>query len=360
MKIIIILCSLIFFFQANYAVDETDKKVTEIISNNISASRLKENMNRVKYFSFQTGSTTYTANSDGSLKVCFSLQNPAVYEVILIEDKKVRKNSLNTITHLKGIEQRRWICLAKLFSGLFTLKNFPGPWLYIGVKTYGREQFHVLAASVAGLQAFVYIDSNDFLVKQLVLNAKDSQGRPWKQSCVFGDYIKFEGIYLPQVIYFSRIGVKGAGAPRSQTASHFRINPELPGDFFTTMDINIGKKSVKSGQINGQVIGAFFYDDFFTLIFTNWNLDDLRSGGFKSGDHVIISSGDLNFVAWYYEIEDHVDNPEVYKPPNAMFTHNPVRRPLFYIQFNQLSPQKRFQNFKRRIKLFSPIQAKKR
>jgi hypothetical protein len=356
----ILLSLFLFFSVASYSQTETVGNPSSIILKNLRASGGTRELRNVKILSFKTPAAIYTANSTGQLKVNYGFQDPVIFKILLINDQKVLCNSLDEVSTLEGFEKDRWITLGKLIGGCFTLKNFTGPWLYKGLKKMGLETYHLLTTSQGNLKVDVLVDSTSYLVKQMALQSKDTEGEFWAQTWEFGEYKKIQGIFLPSNFFFSQVGVKGTNTPRTQVITDISLNTTVEPDYFKNIKISIGKKFVKLGYLQGQVTGVFFYEeDMFCRIFTNWGAKDLMEAGFTKGDRIIVSSGDLEFKARFYRVENDVDDPSVYLPPNALFTHNSIRWPVFYFQFNELSPRERFNKFKANIKLMSVLHIRK-
>lgn len=341
---------------------EAEKPLTTeaIINRNIEAAGGRESLERVKTLNFQVGTQTYTA-SGGILKVESALQAPAVFETLLADETQVQRNTLGRTVAVTGIEAGRWLVLARVFSGCFSLNRFAGALEYAGLKTFGPERFHLLAHDTAGLSVTFYVDAADFLLKRLVMSGRDAAGQAWEQSGEFAAFSRQENIMLPTVLFFSQLGVSGTYSQRPQPLDAVRINPELPSDFFQNLEINAGKVSAAAGRLEGNIMGAFFDDeDLFVQIFSNWTSTEIEAAGFKNNDLLVVRSNGFEFETRLFITENQVNDPTVYAPGNSLFTHLPARRPLFYAQFNTCSPKEKFAALKAGIKLLAPLQAHKK
>jgi hypothetical protein len=333
----------------------------DIISSNVQAAGGVEALARVKNVSFAAGPAKYTASADGRMAVRYALEEPVVYEVLIVSGPAVGRNSLNRVSELSGVERGRWLCLARLVSGLFTLKNFGPDLTYEGLKTLGPERHHVLSTRIEGLRASFSVDAADFLVKRMVLSGADPAGESWEESTEFGSAEAVEGLKLPTALYVSQVGVGGTYSPGPRPLADFRINAELPAGLFDDLKVNCGAAEVSPGRLTGNVLlGQFDEEDLFVRVFTNWTEEDVEAAGFKNGDILIVASGGAEFECKLYILENQVNDSTVYSPGNSLFTHTPTRFPGFYAQFNTLSPKERFDDLRAKIKVLAPIQAGKK
>lgn len=333
----------------------------DIISKNIQAAGGMEALARVRNLSFAAGPARYTASADGRMAVRYVLEEPVVYEALIVTGTAVRRNSLNRVSELSGVERGRWLCLARLVSGLFTMKNF-GPGLTSeGLKAYGPERHYVLSTAVEGFRVSFSVDASDFLVKRMVLSGVDTAGERWEESTEFGGAEAVEGFKLPTALYVSQVGISGTYSPGPRPLGDFRINAEIQPGLFDDLKVNCGRAEAAPGRIEGEVLlGMFDEEDLFVRIFTNWMEEDIRAAGFKNGDILTIASGGAEFESKLYVLENQVDDPTVYSPGNSLLTHTPTRFPGFYAQFNTLSPKARFDDLRAKIKVPAPIQAIKK
>jgi hypothetical protein len=333
----------------------------DIVTKNFQAAGGEEPLDRVKNVSFSAGPARYTASADGRMVVRYVLEDPEAYEVLIVSGTAVRRNSLNRISELSGVERGKWVCLARLASGLFTLKNFGTDLTCEGLKIFGPERHYVLSTQVEGLRALFSVDESDFLVKRMVLSGVDAAGESWEESTEFGSAETVEGFRLPTALYVSQVGVSGTYSPGPRPLGDFRIDSELPAGFFDDLKVNCGRAEAAPGRLEGNVLlGLFEEEDLFVRVFTNWTEEDIRAAGFKNGDILIMASGGTEFETKLYVLENQVDDPTVYSPGNSLFTHTPTRFPGFYAQFNTLSPREKFDDLRARIKPLAPVQARKK
>jgi hypothetical protein len=331
-----------------------------IVSRNIAAAGGRENLERVKAIRFQVGTQIFTAAA-ARLKVQSAIEPPAVFETLLADGAGVRRNTLGRTVPVTGIEAGRWLLLARLFGGCFTLDRFAGALNYDGMKAFGPERFHVLSHDAAGLRVTFHVDAADFLLKRLVMSGRGAAGLACEESAEFAAFSRQESIMLPTVLFFSQLGVSGTNSQRPQTLDAVRFNPELAAGFFQSLEINAGTPSAAAGRLDGNVLGAYFDDeDFFVQIFSNWTIDEVEAAGFKNNDLLVLSSNGVEFESRLFISSDQVNDPTVYAPGNSLFTRAPSRRPLFYAQFNTCSPREKFVALKAGIKVLAPLQARKK
>ncbi len=347
---------------AGDGLSTAEKPVTAaaVISRNVAAAGGREILERVKAIRFQAGTQTFTAAA-ARLKVESALKPPAVYETLLVNLDRVQRNTLGRMADVTGVEAGRWRILARVFGSSFTLDHFADALAYDGQKAFGPERYYVLTHDAADLRVTFFVDAADFLLKRLVISGRDAAGQAWEQSGEFAVFTRQEGIMLPTVLFFSQLGISGTYSQRPQPMDAVRINPGLPDDFFQSLDINAGKASTRTGQMDGNVLGAFFdEEDLFVQIFSNWTSAEIEAAGFKNNDLLVLSSNGVEFETRLFITEDQVNDPAVYAPGNSLFTHLPSRRPLFYAQFNTCSPREKFDALKAGIKVLAPLQARKK
>ncbi len=331
---------------------------SEVVQKNIEAGGGLAALQAIRSLSFACGGRTYTVSADGRMKVQAAFALPAVFETLLVEPSGVRRNSLGRIEEIRGMERHRWRTLARLASGVFTLRNFAGPWDSAGLKTYGPRRYYVLSTSDEGTGLTANIDAGDFLVKRLVLRGSEG-GEEWELSIELGDPQATAGLAVPSMIFISQPGISQTSAPGPRPVTEVKFNEPLSEDFFRTLDVYTGTTESRPGWLKGQVMGALFEpEDFFVLIVTNWTEKEVQAAGLRSGEMMILRSGEGEFASRFLFIEDDAE-PEfkIYDPGNSFLTHNASRFPMFYVQFNRLEPPERFEALRSQVRLLAPIEA---
>ncbi len=342
-------------------LDDAGLTARDVISKNLTAAGGAETVSRVGSLSFSAGASKYAASADGRMKVRSVLEEPAVFEAVLVEGTSVRKNSLGRVSEVKGFERMRWIILGRLIGGLFTLKPFEESLVYEGTASFGPERHHVLSSRIDGVKVSFYVDSTDFLVKRLVLSGAGADGQNMEECHEVAYGPGGERPRLPSTMFVAQVGVGGTYAPAARPLSDIKLEENLPDGFFKEFGINAGRAAAAPGRLEGNILfGQFDEEDFFVRIMTNWTEDDIRASGFQNGDVLVLSSGGAEFETKLFILESQVNDPDVYAPGNSLFTHMPNRYPMFYAQFNSLYPEERFLALRARIKVLAPITARKK
>ncbi len=343
------------------AASPAEMTVGALVGKNLAAAGGAQALARVRTFGFAAGPLKYTASMDGRLKVRSVFEEPSVFESILVDATSARRNAMGRKTEFRGMEKLRWIALARFLGGLGTLMLFADGLTYDGVRSFGPETFHVCSADLQGGRASFYVDASDFLVKRVVVSGADDDGARFEESIELGFGDAVEGLRLPTTLYIARVGVGGSYSAYADPSTDFTLNAVLPAGFFDTNEVDPGPVEVSPGSLRGRILAGRFYDeDFFVRIFTNWTADDVRAAGFKNGDVLAVSAAGAEFEAKLFFLESEVDDQSVYDPGRAFFSHRPQRYPMFFVQFNTLTPRERYDDFKGRIKAPAPIEARRK
>ena len=343
------------------AATQTPPTTAAIMAGNIETAGGAAALAKVRSLSFAAGPLRYTAAADGRMKVRTAFAEDAVFESVLVGADSVRVNSLGRVRDATGFDRDRWIVLARLAGGAFTLRGFAGSLTFEATKSFGPERQHVLNASVGGLRVEFFVDTADFRLKRVLLAGTDDAGAARQESLEFGEPAAANGVSVPSALYAATVGVGGTYAPGPRPLENVKINEDLPAGFFDDFGVHAGATKAEAGRLEGNVLGGQFEDeDLFVRVFTNWTDEDVQTAGFKNGDVLVLSSGGAEFETKLYRLESQVDDATVYDPGKSIFTHLPERYPVYYAQFNSLSPKERYDGLKARIKILAPIQARRR
>lgn len=330
----------------------------KIISGIAEAAGGEEIMLNMKNIRFHAGMETYTVLADGRMKVTSSLGEPVIFEAVSVDEGMVRRNTMNHIEEIGGIERDRWFCLARIFGGAFTMKNFSGL-SYEGMKSYGPERHHLIATRVGSLDVLFHVDTSSFRVTRMVMKGKSDAGESWEQCVEFSGNQTIGGVVLPTLMYVAQVGVQGTGGFYTRQIGNVDLNREVDEDSFGVLRIHAGESRAEPGRLTGNVLFPMFREDKFVIIVTNWTREDIKKSGFSGGDRLAFSAGGPRIESKLYMNENDVDDPMVYKPGNSLFTCNPARFPMFYIQFNELVPEDRFNELKSGFPIMATIEATK-
>jgi len=334
-------------------------ELQNIITGTVRAVGEKTLVESVRSLQFETRGQTYSILANGTMRIESALARPKVYESFLAKQNRVTRNRLGTEQVLDGSEAERISVLGRFYGGLFTLKPFSQELKLLGTKPYGTQTMVLLNLMGRTVQVTFHVNTKTHLVERVVfasLMAAES-GVQWSYD--FSDHRPEQGLMLPHSIFSSQIGTDGTGSPGPQTLQNVRFNPDLTAQDFAAPKVDIGAWKKEGETLVGEILFPMFDDDLFVWIFTNWGLSEIQMMGWQPGDILLINCGGIEFESTFFFIENQVNKPSVYQPGNSLFYQNPVRFPMFMVQFNQLSPKERFEELKAAAILSAPIKARR-
>jgi CxxC motif-containing protein len=289
-----IFCALCFLILSGSVVlfgSEVDK----IVEQNILAAGGKENLSRIQNYVFRYGPTTYYLSTDGLMKLTEG-RAPIITEVILIEKDQVKRNCFNNISEYRGLQKSIYQCLARLRAGLFTLSHFKGQLKLHGLKSFGPQKFYMLSTNLDDLEVEFYLDSEDMLLKRLVLKGYDEEQNRLEENHDFGSYQEIEGVKIPTAWFASQVGIRGS----SVEVSDVKVNQPLEKDFFSNLDVNVGDVEIGLGSLKGNIVQSSFRRNILT-IGTNWTEECIGKASFKAGDILILQLADTEHEIVFHE-----------------------------------------------------------
>ncbi len=269
----------------------------EIIEKNIQAAGGKEALSRVNNYSFKYASITYYMSAAGVMKLADG-KEPVITEVIIANKDKVRRNCFNKISELAGIQKSMHQSLAKLRCGLFTLVNFKDQLAFKGLKNYGVEKHYVLVTKVGDLEVEFYLNAVDFRLRRAVFKGFDPSQGKYEVNHDFGPYQDINGLKMPSSWFASQVGTRG----RNFEISELKVNQPLEKDFFSKLEVNVGKVSVAKGELGGNIVRSAYQRNML-IISTNWTNECMQRAGFKTNDKLILQIGDQELEIDFYEAQ---------------------------------------------------------
>ncbi len=289
-----IFCTVCFLILSGF-IFLSCSQANKIVEQNIMAAGGKENLSKIKNFSFRYGPTTYYLSSDGVMKLTEG-QAPIITEVILIDKDKAQRNCFNNISEYSGLQKSISQSLALLRAGLFTLSNFQGQLKYHGLKNFGPQELHMLSTTLGDLEAEFYLDSKDYLLKRLVLKGYDEEQNKHEENHDFGPYQEIEGVKIPTSWFASQVGIRGS----TVEVSDVKVNQPLEEDFFSNLDVNVGDVEIGQGSLKGNIVQSSFRRNILT-IGTNWTEVCIQKAGFKAKDKLILQIADTELEIDFHE-----------------------------------------------------------
>jgi hypothetical protein len=273
---------------------QTNLSLKDIVMKNIQASGGKEKISQVRNFSFKAGLATYHVSSDGQMKIT-SGKEPVITEVILVHSDRVQRNSFNEITDVGGRDKAIYQCLAKLYSGLWTLANFEKQLSYEGIKAFGPEKLHLLSTKTEGIKINFYLDSLEYRIKRISFQGHLSDGQKYEDNYDFGPYQELEGLKVPSSWFCSHVGARGT----LFEVTDMKLNQLLEADFFLKLEVNAGQVEVAEGYLKGNVLEFRLVPNSLYII-TNWTKKYIEKAGLKTNDHLILSLSGIEKELVFY------------------------------------------------------------
>jgi hypothetical protein len=260
------------------ASGQENPSLKEIVKKNLQSSGGKERLLQIQNVSFKTGGTRCYATTKGELKLVTG-KDPVITEVILAQGDKVQKNSFQAITDITGPQKDVYLTLAKLYAGLFSLRNFEGKLKLEGLKAYGPEKLYHLTTLSGALKVGFFLRTDDFSLKRLVLEGSTSEGDKYEVNFDFAPFEETEGLKIPLSWFSSQVGTRG----NLVEVAEVKTNQPLAQDFFAKLEVNVGTTEAAAGLLRGNVLDSNF-SPYGLTINTNWTKKDVEKAGLRSGD----------------------------------------------------------------------------
>lgn len=277
------------------SVSQPDLTVKDLVEKNIQAVGGKEKLAAVKYFSFQAGSRTFFLSSAGQMKITEG-KEPVITEVILVDEEKAHRNCFNDLSEYEGLEKATFQTMAKLRSGLFTLTQFRDKLQFQGLKTFGSKNLYLLTSRINALETEFYLDSEEFTLQRLVMKGFDAAGEKYEANHDFGPYQEVEGIKIPSSWFQSQVGARG----QLFEISDVQVNPALSEDFFSSLEVNVGKVGISEGALSGNIV-EFSFQRGTLIVGTNWTEKCMQKAGLKAKDKLILKIGEREMEIDFYD-----------------------------------------------------------
>jgi hypothetical protein len=326
--------------------EEKELTVKEIVARNIQAACDVEKLKSFENISFSTGQYTYYMAMDGRMKIT-SGTAPVITKSFVIDKNGARKNSFNNITELKPLVTSTYQAQALLRSGLYTLINFEDNLEYVGLKRFGIKSHHVLTTELGKLIVEFYLDPDEFLLKRMVFKGYDPGQGTYEINHDFGPYQEVNGVRLPSSWFTSQVGTRGV----LYEIQKVKFNLSLKEDFFSNLDLNMGKVEISTGMLGGNIIDHSFRRNTLTLE-TNWTLANIQSAGFINNDSLRISIKGKEYDITFYN-----SSPPRNSIKQGAVILMPNRRDENYI-ISMYSAE--FKDIVEKLELFQPIELKQK
>lgn len=254
----------------------------ELVERNILAAGGREKISEVKNYSFQAEGKTYYLSSKGQMKITTGV-GPVITEIVLINDKGVKRNCYNTLSEFSSLIESTYKALTKLRSGLFTLMNFQDQLELKGLKKFGLKKLYMLTSQEGNLTVDFCLDSEDFTLKRIALYGYDPELGRYEVNHDYGPLQEIEGIKIPGSWFSSQVGARGDLVE----ISDIKLNQSLEQDFFSNYKLNIGEVKIEKGILTGNIT-EYRFQRGVLVIGTNWTQESIQKAGFNNGDKLIL------------------------------------------------------------------------
>lgn len=357
---IIISIILVGFFCLGILNGQPVPELEEIIRKNIEAVAGERMLQEVRNFSFKAGANRYYVLTEGKMKVLIGMKDPVVVAATLISKDIVKENVFHNIRLIEGTEKSRLQCFARLAGGIFTLAPFKDSLSYQGVKKFGPERHHLIAAQAFDLDVTFSVDAETYQIKRMMLEKySDGEGH-FEFSYEFGAPVMNMGFNIPSHIFLSPVGTQTSVNPEPQEISDVRFNLVLDDRFFSEIGINMGEVSVVPGSLRGNVLDILFFPPrpYFVVV-TNWQRRDVEQAGLQTGDKLLLDleGVETELILRISEAEEGYIDTSVL---DARFmTMDPLRGGLYFLFFN-LKDSKEAELMKSKLVPLLPIQVRKK
>ncbi len=349
---------LTMFFPFNsYSLIQTQANLNleEILNKNIQACGEKK-LIKIKTFSFEAGPYgpyAYYLTSDGKMKVVFGKQ-PIIREVTIVSQEGIKRNCFNEITNITGVEKAQLQCLAKLYSGIFTLIKFKDQLVFEGLKSFGPEKLYLLTTQIDDLKVNFYLDSQKFTITRISFEGYDEEQGKHEVNYDFGPFQEINGIKIPSSWFVSQVGTRGI----LYEISNVKLNPSFPKDFFTNLEVSVGNVKASPGFLEGNVIDFRAWGNNI-VISTNWTEKSIEKAGFKTNEHLILLLDEIKLEIVFYKYVSEAVDANAYAPGAKFMTFNERMDNSYWIRFYNITPEETSQITKI-LKLLLPIQLKRK
>jgi hypothetical protein len=294
--IIFILTVMVSSLSNLYSTVNYETEIEDIIARNIEAAGGSERISQINTYFFKAGRRHYYMSSSGIMKMT-SGSDPVITEIILTTPETVIRNCYNLVGSLKPLLASTYQSFAKLRCGFFTLMNFSGQLEYKGESKLTNKNYIVLSSKEGVLDVEILIDTSDYLIKGFNLSGYGPAEGRYQINCEIRDYQEVDGIMLPTSWFISQLGTRGI----LHEITTISFDPDLPSDFFSSLELNAGKVEINSGILKGNVMTVELIRDTNLMISTNWTKDHIQKAGFKTGDNLQLEINEERLIIDLFE-----------------------------------------------------------
>ena len=351
---------LVGFFFSGILNSQTVPELEEIVRKNIEAVAGERMLQEVKNFSFKAGANKYYVLTEGKMKVLIGMKDPVVVAATLISKDIVKENDLHNIRLIEGTEKSRLQCFARLVSGIFTLALFKDSLSYQGVKKFGPERHHLIAAQAFDLDVTFSIDAETYQIKRMTMKKYSAGEGHFEFSYEFGEPVMNMGFNIPSYIFLSPVGTQTSVNPEPQEISELQFNSVLDDQFFSEIGINMGEVSAAPGCLRGNVLDILFFPPrpYFVVV-TNWQRRDIEQAGLQTGDKLVLDIDGIQSELIFHISEAEEGYIDTSILDARFMTMDPMRGGLYFLFFN-LKDSEEAEHMKSKLVPLLPIQVKKR
>lgn len=320
-KVLIMSC-ILCMISAVFPLFAEEITVDQIIKWNVAAAGGVEKLNEIKSASieiYNRGRLYLTAYTQGKIMKIVAGEPPIIQSVILANNDDVKRKTFTSDASLTTRDKCVYICMEKLVSGAFTLRNFQENLTYKGIKKLGPETHYIVESEIVGYTVQINIDTESKLIKRMIIEDNSPDASGYKATYDFLPVVESSGLMIPAGWYECDLGAGATARSTQFDLQNFKINPILEKDFFLKMELNMGSVTSEPGSIKGNIIGMQYSSDggygYFTL---NIQESDLKKASLNENDKVVFKYGDKEVEATIYTSTLNIGSKEA-APGNILF-----------------------------------------
>lgn len=322
----------------------------DILEKNLQASGGREKIAQVQNLAFKIGPARYVSASTGQLKILTG-KAPVITDVILVTKDKVQRNSFNNITELTGIQKAVYQTMAKLYAGLFSLKQFAGQLKFEGLKSFGPEKFYQLSTTADPLKIGLFLRRDDFFLKRIVFQGVTPEGEKYEVNYDFAPFEQAEGCFVPLSWFSSQVGTRG----NLSELTEVKVNQSLDSDIFAKLEVNVGTVTAAPGSLKGNMLDFNTPPNSLSIV-TNWTKKDVEQAGLKTNDLLTLTIEGVESEIVFYAAANELPPQNVLSQGARILAPAQRGGETFVIQFiatdtTQIAPK---------LKVLAPVEIKKK
>ena len=233
-----------------------------------------------------------SATGFDSLKV-MTYPEPFVESVSLVNNSRYEIKSFG-VDPQADIRKMEEVCLAPLFSGGFTLKNYAGLEL-LKHKKLGLDEVFILRAKREDYVIKFNLDASTYLLNSMEISNNKKGLDEYKISYTFRYNEKKEGLVIPAGYYKADIGAGATARGNDQFITGFKSGVKVADNYFSSSELKFGEVAFNDNKLSGNSTISYFVPGRYGLVGTNIHGDPLKQANFQSLANVVIEIGNEKY-----------------------------------------------------------------